>query len=78
VPATSEFSEDSAKGGKIDQNSRQPQELYCLIFVQLQLQVVVSTVVPMNGNLELPPSAKAPFLVGTPFVFTLVLGTRHW
>jgi hypothetical protein len=61
VPAASEFSEDSAKGGKIDQNSRQPQELYYLIFVQLQLQVVVPNVVPMNGNLELPPSAKAPF-----------------
>jgi hypothetical protein len=29
---------------------------------KLQLQVVVPNVVPMNGNLELPPSAKAPFL----------------
>jgi hypothetical protein len=62
VLAASEFSEDSAKGAKIDQNSLQPQELYYLIFVQLQLQVVVPNVVPMNGNLKLTSSAKAPFL----------------
>jgi len=59
VPVASEFSEDSAKGGKIDQNSHQPQEVYDLIFVQLQTSsCVVPNVVPMNGNLELPPSAK--------------------
>jgi hypothetical protein len=61
----SEFSEDT-------------QELYYLIFVQIQLQVVVPNVVPMNGNLEHSlPMPKLHFWHSI-CRFTLVLGRRHW